>query len=690
MSPTRFSCVVCGFVIVPYPGTHWMGEFRAVYSNAEGTFISGVGHYTDPDRGTWFVPSDSSMRWNDPDCDFPLHDVFPVMRQSPENGRHGFVLHDSCWRLLQKFFEPVDVPIERLLSICKSLPFPLRGSGVCWSHNYGGLTTFDNEDHYPWEDRLTGPNNISETHAKENPYNIAEISDLLVHSSKSSQGSAGTTQGNDCFAIFPWEILEAVSINLSTADVLSLVRASRPFLPVLTSQTFWASRFEPGNDRDFLFEKRNCREPRDWIMLYQLTRGASSPPGLKNRRRIWELIQASAPSLRSHLSETLESPPSKLGVYDLEWREAAGDIQPELVLNNRSRFNSGCILFHKQSAVIPSGLSRIAFSVIANSVTGMRLISNNQMDICLGYINNGDELFLEVTAVCGLVLAIGSHGVQAIQVIDNNGQTSGWFGSPRDAPVTERLAAFGAITSLGVGVDGYKLVSIAAAGPRPIPYDSSLRATALWYPTVPGPRLFLNDVSFTGGCRLTAGYQPLVWIHFGGPKGIYLQSLRAICVTRLGDLCCIGFEYDTEDIPIEVRKLGRRKSTDLSHVTRFPIDGRAGEFIDAIGVSIERNDGENFHSVNKHGRLSSFKITTNRGRSAHFRPQGSTVDESTLVPLSMAPGTRLTGLYASQHPEEGLISLGAISEVVDNRKRKWESNVSDAVESNVEIQTLLF
>ncbi|WEW59724.1 Protein gts1 [Emydomyces testavorans] len=686
MSPTIFSCVICGYLIDGYGSSLWLKEFRAVYSNAECTFISGVGCYSDPGGGTWIAPSNSSMHWDDPDYDFPPHDELPVMRQSPENGRHGFVLHDSCWCLLQKFIEPDDVPIERLLSICKSLPFPIRGIGVCWGHNYGGLTTFDCKDHYPWEDRLTEQYNSSPTHAKENPYNIAEIPDLLILSSKYPQRPAETApmaEGNDCFSIFSWEILEAISINLLVPDVLNLVRASRSFHPILTSQTFWASRFEPGNDRDFIFEKRNCREPRDWIMLYQLTSHASSPPGLKNRRRIWELIRTFASSLHSHLDETLKSSSSKLGIGDLEWCEAAGDIQPETVSNNRWRFDIGCILFRKQSAIIPSGLSRIAFSFTANSVTGIRLILNNHTDICLGYINNGDQLFLETAAVCGFILAIGPQGVQAVQVIDNNGHASRWFGSPGDAPVTERLRAFEVITALEVGLDGYKLVSIAAAGPRPMPCDRSLRATALWYPTVPNPELYLNDESFTGESPLTAGYQPLIWIHFGGPKGVYLESIKEICVTRLGSLCCIEFGYDTEDIPTGLRKLGRRKVTDFSRVTRFQIDGPAGEFINTISVSIERLDEEDVYRSYRHGKLSSFKITTNHGRSAHFKPEGLTVDEPTLVPLSMTPGTILTGLYASQHPEEGLVSLGAISEVVNNRKRKLEHNASNAVKSNM-------
>lgn len=131
----------------------------------------------------------------------------------------------------------------------------------------------------------------------------------------------------------------------------------------------------------------------------------------------------------------------------------------------------------------------------------------------------------------------------------------------------------------------------------------------LWYPTVPNPELHLNDESFTGERPLTAGYQPLIWIQFGGSRGIYLQCIKGICVTRLGSLCCVEFEYDTEDVPTEIRKLGRRKLTDFSHVTRFQIDGHAGEFINSIAVSIERMDGEKVYRFFRHGSLRSFKVS---------------------------------------------------------------------------------
>ena len=126
---------------------------------------------------------------------------------------------------------------------------------------------------------------------------------------------------------------------------------------------------------------------------------------------------------------------------------------------------------------------------------------------------------------------------------------------------------------------------------------------------MPSPNVCLNDESFTGESPSTAGYQPLFWILFGGPGGIYLRSLTEVSVTRLGSLCSIEFGYDTQDIPIKARTLGCRNITEFSRIIRFPIDGPGGELIKTIDVSIERLAGERLYRFCKHGKLNSFRVS---------------------------------------------------------------------------------
>ncbi|KAM5453842.1 hypothetical protein MaudCBS49596_002466 [Microsporum audouinii] len=669
MSPDIFSCVICGYSIRSEERSYWLEEFRAVYSNAKGTFISSVGRYYNPYRG-WRAPSDSMVRWDDAGDASQHSDVIPVIRQVNENGLHGFVTHNMCWKILQKFYEPDDVPLERLLEICRSLP--QCSAGVWLGHDYSGLIILDTKNHYPWEGRVTGRRNILLPCAEENPYDIAEMSSLLMLSSnlprtpEASRFILMIGTNRDCFATLPWELIEAICVNLSVPDILSLVRASRSFHPILTSQTFWATRFEPGKDRELIFEKWNSKEERDWIKLYQLTNRSSSSPGLENRRHIWDLVREFAPSLDSSLDKSHERPLSS-NIYDKS-HEVTAEILPDPTLSIGGFFNQGCLLFHKQHTAVPPNLSGVAFSITANYITGIRLISPSQEDICLGYIIKNKETALEVTAISGFILAVDSRGVRAIRAIDGNGNESRWFGNPKDTPITKRLTGFKVITALEIGVDGYKIISIAAAEYQPTVQEKTLRLMALWYPAVPSPELNLNDQYFTGEDPLT-GYRPLAWIHFGGPQGCYLRNIKAICVTRQGNTCCIEFEYDI-DLPVEIRKLGRREVIDYYKTARFEIDGRAGEYITKVAVSTLHKSEGNVYQYRGLETLSSFKITTNHGRLAHFISEDVTSNQLAMAPLSVEPGTTVTGFYASQHPQHGLISLGVISELVPMHSHK--------------------
>src|SRR5579862_1639249 len=99
---------------------------------------------------------------------------------------------------------------------------------MCWGHDYGGLTLFDNQNHYPWEDRLMNQYGSSETcrYAKENPYDVPKIPRLLTMRLQKPPYLVPKTQGGDCFSTLLLEILEAIAINLQTGDALNLRRAS--------------------------------------------------------------------------------------------------------------------------------------------------------------------------------------------------------------------------------------------------------------------------------------------------------------------------------------------------------------------------------------------------------------------------------------------------------------------------------
>ena len=58
-----------------------------------------------------------------------------------------------------------------------------------------------------------------------------------------------------------------------------------------------------------------------------------------------------------------------------------------------------------------------------------------------------------MTAFRGFVVAVGSGGIQALQVICDDSAKSRWVGNPKTLPVTERLLRATCITALEVGFD---------------------------------------------------------------------------------------------------------------------------------------------------------------------------------------------------------------------------------------------
>jgi hypothetical protein len=302
---------------------------ESVYSSLSGTFISGVGCHDDYRDATWIAPSDPTTRWDDDHYLFPASDEIPVMRQHPLNGRHGFVLHDACWHLLQRAFQPVEIPLKRLFEVCESLPFPLRGNGICWGHDYGGLLVLDSQDRYPWEDRLVGHRHRTSLYAKENPYNVPEIPALLMMRLEHPPEWLPKTQRHDRFSMLPWEILEAVAIKLPTDDALGLRLVSKAFLPLLSSGIFWASRFEAGGDLDFIFEKWKSRDATDWMSLYRLISHGHNSPGLRNRRRIWDLIRPLTNLTSLRLAEGSKTACVDQNFARPRWSKVPGDIWDE-------------------------------------------------------------------------------------------------------------------------------------------------------------------------------------------------------------------------------------------------------------------------------------------------------------------------------------------------------------------------
>jgi hypothetical protein len=141
----------------------------------------------------------------------------------------------------------------------------------------------------------------------------------------------------------------------------------------------------------------------------------------------------------------------------LRWREIAGDVKQDKPAGSYHDFNEGCRLFRKQHISIPQLLSQIAFSVVrvgdVEYIAGMRFTPREGAVIHLGYWAEGKGHSLDITTLRGFNLAIGSRGIQAIQVITDKRCASQWFGCPDESPKTQYLAVSEHIGAVEAGFD---------------------------------------------------------------------------------------------------------------------------------------------------------------------------------------------------------------------------------------------
>jgi hypothetical protein len=276
--------------------------------------------------------------------------------------------------------------------------------------------------------------------------------------SQGGQERLGRQGERDCFWRLPWEIREAVAIALPTCDALKLRQVSRSFGNIAISQTFWASRFARGGERDFIFEMQEGKQCTDWKLLYRKSRESYMPIGLRNRKRIWNgissirgLLGLRANGMRSLEVGFLDNP-------DKKWSTVSGDICIPSFSRGFHVVHNGCWVLYGAHVDVPQSLTHIAFSIIqvgtADYVTGLRLISA-ESDQCMGYQAEGKELFFAVTASAfrGFTVALGQRGIHALQVVCQDSTRSPWFGHPANALITNHLCRTNWVMALGAELD---------------------------------------------------------------------------------------------------------------------------------------------------------------------------------------------------------------------------------------------
>lgn len=267
---------------------------RPVYSNGSTVHLSGIGQ-----DQTLILDHGNTV--GDPtteDSSFRLDKVLLLRPGWRIKGLYGYNFHDSCWCLLEICYPGQLIPLERLLYVFESVPyFKYPSDYRLWGHNYGGLLLFNRRSATPWRYDLMVSCLASRAArlGRDDPFSIFNTQQFLsehpqLPPEESIHFTVQSRPLNDCFSRIPQEIVDEIIMYVPTADALRCRLVSRALGAIVSSQRFWASRFEPCGEYGFLFEVQPvAKSPRDWRSLYLCMRETNIPDILWNGKRIWKL-----------------------------------------------------------------------------------------------------------------------------------------------------------------------------------------------------------------------------------------------------------------------------------------------------------------------------------------------------------------------------------------------------------------
>jgi U3 small nucleolar RNA-associated protein 4 len=248
------------------------------------------------------------------------------------------------------------------------------------------------------------------------------------------------------------ELLLRILQYLPSSDVRNLKLASRLFATIPLLQTFWKSRFWPGNEHSHIFEVSNdlsnAHSHRDWRTLFLDLKKLSLRQGLRNRKRIWTLLQSlstllctfSDLQLSGDFSSTFFEPDTHSEV-DIFWKHAGGAFGPVknfLYYGSRTLYARILSLHFKVVGVFVS-MSSLGMMTY---VTGLRFVLEAGQSAKLGYIISSRETYISIagqeddknSGLLGFKLAVTSKGICAIACITASERITQWVGCSDNLP----------------------------------------------------------------------------------------------------------------------------------------------------------------------------------------------------------------------------------------------------------------
>ncbi|CAH0003514.1 unnamed protein product, partial [Clonostachys byssicola] len=294
-------CAICNASIrVGGTSNGWQRRYRVLFrDDVYSTSFSGLGFREHQLHDRWIVPKE----FNDTvtygtDFDDPRYESITIQSEKVEatSGRCGYIVHETCWRVLERIYAPRQVPWTCLWNTLASL----QGRMLA-------------------EQRLRGYDRAALGRAATTNFSL-EVVDLMNKEPKIPPARATEVTppevANDGFACLPTELKLLIVDLLDTSDALKLRQSSKAFVFIFYSQTFWGQRFASDHERGWVFGYSDQTPPPllDWRSLYKLT-GRNYSPGLHRMENLWPFLR----SLQDIIPDEPISSFAEDAVCDFEW-----------------------------------------------------------------------------------------------------------------------------------------------------------------------------------------------------------------------------------------------------------------------------------------------------------------------------------------------------------------------------------
>ncbi|KAF4958084.1 hypothetical protein FGADI_2642, partial [Fusarium gaditjirri] len=612
-------CTLCGIPFTRSLKEAWIENVRAVWIQGDSwnrTAVSGVGRWGEyDDIPSVIVPTDPQTRHDGQSgpgatIEVDLTPDDPTLCTDPDEDdiAWGYGFHASCWSIFTKNYTP---NLNVLFAACLSTPTGAT-TLLDWGHDYGGASKIEQMFDMPVRtSRFRYLHDIPHV-LRSDPYHVPGLINaiegavrLQIDAFSSHLEPTVTSLESDSFSRLVPEILQSIIILLPTSDVHSLRLASPVFATLELPERFWASRFQPGHEFDYLPEVYD-RSPQSWRAFYHSlkiwTRGI---PNMANRRRVWRLakrLQATLTQMDGascHGSpfgtwhETMpDGPGHTTSEAEFSWHTASrAVVSPGKSFFYGSRVLKARVLYFPE----PMKLRQMSVSFVdtpaGKFISGFTLVDSHDRSYAVGYQHEDTVLRIPLLdePIRGWELAMDLSGIKGIAAVHSDRTLSSWAGESAGIP-RWRLEGTEAVSAVKAEFDAFKLVSLSRDR---LPNQQNWLNNCLWYPEVPKEGLLFNG---SIGDEPKSEYNlPVTTVFFGQSDGRHLSHLSEIIIWVF-DVCHVaGIEFRFSDSsynrqlgyvgPFDENYPARRNFSD-SHDTSvsFLIDGPAGERLSSIDV----------------------------------------------------------------------------------------------------------